>query len=881
MKKITLTMLMFLLSHTMSMAQDPKYTLVYGEEVELKKPIVINPSDKRPIKVILDEQLKNTDIDYKITAKHILLFKKKPTPATIKTNYQFHGYVMDSKSHESLIGANVYCPLLATGCTTNAYGYFSMPLPEGEYDVTISYMGYEPVRSKIKLSGNTFRNVMLNESLKLPEVIVESDRPDTGSRSTRMSASTISPQQIMATPAVLGEADVLKSLHLLPGVQQGMSGTNSMSVRGGSTDQNLYLLDGVMLYNVNHFLGLASTFIPEAVKHIDFYSASFPARYGGRLSSVVDVRTKDGDMQNYHGLFSIGLLSAHMAFEGPIKKDRTSFFVSARRSYAGWLMNIMAKQNDEELKSLDLYFYDINAKLTHKFGNNDRVYIGFYQGRDGVYQKYEWEESYYNSSSCTESSLKFGNTLLNARWNHIFSPSVFGNIMVGYNSYRMKLESECYDKSLSLGSTHFGTDYNSGVKDLTAQIDLDHHSFSNHHIKFGGNYTLHKFKPESQTNVYVATDGKKSLADKQVTAAEKSDGHEFCIYIDDDMNLGHQWQLNAGIRATMFAVPSKVYPTIEPRLSVCRPIGGGFRAKASYSLMHQYAHMLSNSPFAMPSDLWVPINDKIKPISSNLWAAGVTYDRWKGIELQLEAYWKEMHNLIEYRDGAGYYGSSIGWSDKVSAGSGRSYGIEFMARKNIGRVTGSFSYTLSKSTRKHSDGNVNNGERYPFELDHTHTINILGMFKLSKKVDLNASWYFATGGYTTIATQQTRYILPQLNDDRSTIFNYEFDSYFPNYYSRASSKNQEYTSDTYYYFGKRNNYKMKPSHRLDLSVNFHFKRKRGERIWNISLMNAYNNKNQDVIYTELVKNENDEKICRINGMTLLTILPSVSYTYKF
>ena len=229
MKKITLTMLMFLLSHTMSMAQDPKYTLVYGEEVELKKPIVINPSDKRPIKTILDEQLKNTDIDYKITAKHILLFKKKPTPATIKTNYQFHGYVMDSKSHESLIGANVYCPLLATGCTTNAYGYFSMPLPEGEYDVTISYMGYEPEHAKIKLSGNTFKNVMLNESLKLPEVIVESDRPDTGSRSTRMSASTISPQQIMATPAVLGEADVLKSLHLLPGVQQGMSGTNSMS----------------------------------------------------------------------------------------------------------------------------------------------------------------------------------------------------------------------------------------------------------------------------------------------------------------------------------------------------------------------------------------------------------------------------------------------------------------------------------------------------------------------------------------------------------------------------------------------------------------------------------------------------------------------------
>lgn len=875
MKKITLTMLMFLLSHTMSMAQDPKYTLVYGEEVELKKPIVISPSDKRPIKTILDEQLKDTDIDYKITAKHILLFKKKPTPATIKTNYQFHGYVMDSKSHESLIGANVYCPLLATGCTTNAYGYFSMPLPEGEYDVTISYMGYEPVRSKIKLSGNTFRNVMLNESLKLPEVIVESDRPDTGSRSTRMSAMTISPQQIMSTPAILGEADVLKSLQILPGVQQGMSGTNAISVRGGSSDQNLYLLDGVMLYNVNHFLGMASAFMPEATKHIDFYSASFPARYGGRLSSIVDVRTKDGDMQNFHGLFSIGLLSSHLSFEGPIKKERTSFFLSARRSYAGWLMSIMAKQDDEQLKSMDLYFYDINAKLSHKLSNNDRLYLGFYQGRDGFYEEFRSEnERYYNGESLTDKSgcdlsLKFGNTLLNARWNHIFSPSVFGNIMVGYNQFKMYINNKNF-----YNDDFFISNYNSGVNDLTAQIDLDHHTFRNHHIKFGGGYTMHHFKPETQTNRYTeseVSDGATTKTDyKSTSAGEESDGHEFYAYIDDDMNLGDRWQFNAGLRALMFSVPNKTYPAIEPRLSLCHNLGGGLRAKASYSVMHQYAHMLTTSTqLSLPSDLWVPINDKIKPISADQWAVGLTYDRWKGIELQIEAYWKEMHNLIEYRDGAGFSGSSIGWSDKVSSGNGRSYGIELMARKSIGRTTGSVSYTLSKSTRQFSDGSISNGERYPFEFDHRHTFNILAMFKATKSIDLNATWYFATGGYTTISTQQTKYIFPQQNNG-GHIFN-----------NTEQCGSSEFYNAEYYDFGKRNNYKMKPSHRLNLSVDFHKQLKHSERIWNISVMNVYNNKNQDMLYTEIYKDDNGRKLRKMKQFTLMTIVPSASLTYKF
>ena len=853
-------------------------TLVYGEEVRLSSPLQIDSTDRRPLSEILDERLQDTGIDYRITDRHVLLFRQVQSSATA-VRHTLHGYVTDAESGETLIGANVYCPALGVGTVANAYGFYSLPLTAGRHSVVITYVGYSPQVLTINMTDDVAQNVQLKPARVLGEVVVESDRPETGVASTRMSASTITMQQIQQLPAILGEADVLKSIQLQPGVQAGFAGTSQLSVRGGNLDQNLFLLDGIMLYNVHHVLGFESAFMPDAVKHVDFFRGSFPARYGGRLSSVADVRTKDGDMQHYHGLLSVGLLTSHVELEGPIIKDRTSFMVSARRSYFDWLLGAAIKMSEEDVDKFSIYFYDVNAKVNHKFSDTDRLFLSFYQGQDGIKigAKFgDWDSSDYDRSYGNfYGDLHWGNTFGSLRWNHLYTPSLFSNMTIGYNSYRLLNDSRVryldYEDNLLSSDNYFRSKFSSGIDDLMALYDFDWHPSNKHHVKFGGNYTLHSFHPEVQQTRIKFWDDETDLDNTYKLDNSDMHGHEFALYAEDDVTLAERWQLNAGLRGVLYAVDGKSYPGLEPRLSAAYRLGYGLRLKSAYTMMHQNVLQLTTSPLNMPTDLWVSVTKDNKPMIANQFSVGLACDRWQGWSLTLEGYYKDMRHVLEYVDGASFSGSSKGWETKVTQGNGRGCGLELGVQRTTGRITGMLSYTLSKSDRQFPNGTINNGKRYPYEFDRRHVCHLLLQYQLTPHVDLNACWNFASGGYATLSKQTSLYIFPQAND--------------------VSYGSSCQTEDDYY--SSRNNYHMKPRHQLDLSINIHHDTKHGERIWNFSLMNAYMHRNQDLLWTEpgTYKErvpdgqggtvEKSYPVRKIVQATVIPILPSASYTYKF
>ena len=874
---------LLLLAMSLTAQQREERTFIYGEEVNPREEWKLDPSDSRPLEQQLDEMLAGTDITYRITSHHILLFKEADSRKT-KAQYSLHGYVTDAISQETLIGANVYCPAYRTGTVTNAYGFFTLPLPEGRHTVIISYVGYESVMKTINLQSNETLNCPLNATSELKEILVESDRPETGASSTRMSGHTVSLQQIKETPAVLGESDVVKALQKLPGVQTGFTSTSQMSVRGGNLDQNLMMLDGVSLYNVNHALGFESAFMTDAVKHVDFFKGSFPARYGGRLSSVVDVRTKDGDMQHYHGLVSVGALTSHLALEGPLVKDRTSFLLSGRRTYAGWLMSLAVRQVDD-VSRFDIYFYDLNAKLNHKFSDTDRLYVGYYRGQDGLRVHFDFNDSYVYTSEESENmysgdipvdpehkviqmecqttsiernkqSVHWGNTLYTLRWNHLYSSDLFSNLTLSYTQFKMRSEMGSHNiyrqNDQMLQNDSYSSKFRSGIDDVMALYDFDYHPVQQHHIKLGGSYTWHQFRPEVQTLRSSWIEEGEMTHNNSRTGDTPNRSHEVALYADDDMTLGDRWQLNAGLRGVVYGVKGKSYPGIEPRLSASYLWTRGLHAKASYTQMHQYVHQLTTSLISMPTDLWVSVTKDFRPMSAQQWAVGLACDRYRGWEFLLEGYWKEMHHVLEYVDGANFFGSSSGWASKVASGNGRSQGLELMARRTQGRTTGSASYTLSWSDRWFPDGSINGGKHYPYDYDRRHNLQLLLQHQLTKRIDVSANWSYLSGGRATVSTQKTWYIAPNQNNG-----------------------NREYPAQDDYYSG-RNNFRLDSRHQLDLSINFRRPTKHGERTWNISVMNAYMHKNQDLVWLDEHKGR-----MRIRQITLIPILPSCSYSYKF
>lgn len=845
------------------------FSFVYGEEIKVYRRITLEAKGLT-IAEILDRAFANEPVGYEISGKHILLHKR-PMPERVKRRrFTISGYLTDKASAETLIGANIVEESLATGTTTNPYGFYSLTLPEGEVNLCFSYLGYEPGYHCFVLEGDTLLNIALESNNCLDEVVVLSNKRDAGIQSTALGAHEIPMAQIQHTPAVLGEADMLKTIQLMPGVQAGVEGFSGLYVRGGGADQNLVLLDGIPVYNADHLLGIFSIFTPEAVKNVTLYKSSFPARYGGRLSSIVDVRTNDGDLKNYHGSISAGTLTSKIHLEGPIWKDHTSFSVSARGTHTSLLMPLFKSEGDQ----YRYYFYDLNAKLSHKFNDRSRVFLNVYNGQDRFRWTYKDDYSYgssedntaYASHSRNATSLLWGNTLVTGRWNYVFNNRLFSNTTVAYNSYRMRIDNTSKEQEVHdayTNSSSFDYKYRSGIRDWSFRSDFDYTPNPAHDIKFGVEYLYHTFRPESSSTRIKEQNNDERQQDTLYMAPSNSHlyGHELSLYAEDDLSLSSHLSMNLGVHLSLFHTQGKSYFSAQPRVSVRYAFYNGLALKGGFSQMEQYVHLLTSTPLSMPTDLWVPITRRIRPMRSNQYSAGIYYTGLSGWEFSLEGYYKQLYNVLEYQDGVTVFGNSVNWEDKVEMGKGSSKGLEFMAQKTLGRTTGWLSYTLAKSDRQFENGTINNGKPFPYKYDRRHSINLCLNHQFNERIDIGASWIFNTGGTATIAERRTVVIRPD---------------------GSLSEEN---------YISGRNNYRLPASHRLNLGVNFNKKTKHGMRTWNISIYNMYNAMNPTLIYTGRENHYypaqpdgssyNFEERTVLKKLTILPILPSVTYTYKF
>lgn len=809
-------------------------------------------------------------------------------------NYTISGYISDAKNGETLISASVFDANTAKGNVSNAYGYYSLTIPKGKVDIEYSYVGYASESRKFKLSKDTVINIRMNQSTELSEVTVIGTRKELGVQGSQMSAIEVPISQIKSVPSLFGETDIIKALQLLPGVKAGTEGSAGMYVRGGGPDENLLLLDGVPVYNVNHMFGFFSVFNADAVKNVTLYKGSFPARFGGRLSSVVDIRMKDGDDKKYHGNITVGLISSKINIEGPIIKEKTTFNFSARRTYADILAQpiiaLAAKNEGIGKTSAGYYFYDLNAKISHKFSDKDRLYLSTYMGDDAIYAS--MKDGTYQYANTTENdrlkmNWNWGNLISALRWNHVINNKLFMNTTASYTRYRFymdigteaKIVDDASSSTISTESITMG--YKSGIEDYTAKVDFDWAPDPNHDIKFGGNYTFHTFRP-GVTIAQIKTSGATSTQPMDTTIGnQKVTSHENTAYFEDNISLGSVVKLNVGLHYSNFFVQNEFYHSLQPRLGLRVLLNDKLSLKAGYASMSQYIHLLSNSNISLPTDLWVPVTKRVAPMKSRQVSAGIFYNLLNTIDLSVESYYKSMDNLIEYKDGATFFGSSTSWEDKVSMGRGWAYGIEFLAQKTIGKTTGWVGYTWAKSERLFDrEGQVlSSGLAFPAKYDRRHDLSIVVSHKFSDRFDIGATWVYSTGSCGTLALQNYGGTnIPQSNSSGNTEY------YSSNSNDLLSVLNPTTTSLPY--VSARNNFRYDPYHRLDVGMNFHKKLKRGIRTWNISVYNAYNKLNPFLTIVETKYNynynsgqSNQRKI--LNQISIFPIIPSISYSYKF
>lgn len=772
--------------------------------------------------------------------------------------YTVSGYVQDGVTTESLIGANIYRQSSGQGTAANQFGFYSLTLPAGEVEIAYSYVGYGTVTRCFNLQRDTVITVSLNPSQELPEVEVTANARI--QENVQMSAINLPVTQIKALPALMGEADLLKTLQLMPGIQSGGEGTTGLYVRGGGPDQNLILLDGVPLYNVSHLFGFMSVFNADAVNNMEVFKGAFPARYGGRVSSVVDVSMKEGNMQKFHGEGSIGLVASKITLEGPLAKDRTSFILSARRTYIDVLARpIVAAQNRNSNDEYHggYYFYDITAKVNHRFSGKDRIYLSLYMGDDKFYSDSETMEN-LSAHTKSASQLAWGNLVTAFRWNHVFTGRLFGNAAITYSRYRLRTDMESWDTyektdwsaNAPVSRTvteYYGAAYQSGINDWTGRLSFDYVPSPNHYIRFGATATYHTFSPGA-----LAFTSPDSIAQY---SQGKLSGWEYGIYAEDEVKVTDRLKTNIGLHWSGFSVRNTFYSVLQPRISARYLLSRDISAKASYSRMAQYIHLLANSNVGLPTDLWVPATDRLQPQTSHQVAAGLARTFRQEYEISVEGYYKTMDNVLEYKEGASFLNPDNHWEDKVLQGDGRSFGLELFVQKKTGSVTGWIGYTLSYTDRLFDE--LNNGERFPYKYDRRHDFSIALIKRLSKKVEFSGTWVFGTGNSISLPVgvyQAANPILPT-----------------------SESRN-------YYDFGKRNSYRMAPYHRLDLSVSFLKTTRWGERRWVIGVYNAYSRRNPFYIDVQ-------EKEKRYNGDTykkyeyiqysLFPIIPSISYQFKF
>lgn len=836
----------------MIVQEQTNLTFIYnGEKIEDSKSVEFLEKSYS-VKSLLLELFKDQDVQIIIRDRGVILKKKEKIPSSEKKKATIHGYIFDGESGENLLGASVRDNITGLGTTANYYGYFSLTLLEGEVNLHVSFIGMERRFFNFHLANDTTLHVRLvPDQVALQEVVVHGDKTAPVQNTTEMGTMTLSRRQIQSRPAIGGEVDVVKTLQLLPGVQSGVEGSAGLYVRGGGPDQNLILLDGVPVYNSSHLFGFSSVFNADAINSVKLIKGAFPARYGGRLSSVIDMSMKEGNNKHLAGVVNISPVASSVMVEGPLKKEHSSFMVAARRSFVDLITNLLTDDR--------YYFYDVNLKLNHRFSDKDRLFFSAYLGKDSgkLNETRSWTEGEGDerifSETRTESNVQWGSAISLMRWNHVFNPKLFSNLSLSYSTYDFKAENNFFSETRSPADTL--TEYQqflttSDISDLSIKLDFDFFPHPNHSFKWGLQAVGHQFKP-NVVGIIASEQPDVTFNESNVKTSE------YNFYLEDDFELTERLMANIGVHVSALDVQRKFYKTAQPRVSVRWLVNKNLSLKSSFARMTQFLHLLTNPGLGLPTDLWVPVTDRVGPQESTQYTLGLARSFPDlGMEITLEGYYKDMSGLIEYKDGANFLRLNEDWEDKINVGAGESFGIEWFVSRKWDQFEGWFGYTLAWTNRTFED--INFGNQFPYKYDRRHDVSSVLTYQFRKNIHFSANWVYGTGIALTLPSGKYLAATGVIGDEHWTdptpILNYE----------------------------SRNGFRQRDSHRLDLSASFVKEKKKTTRTWLFTVYNAYNRRNPVFIEARPTQDFNGlDWNLRFKEYSFLSIIPSVTYRLSF
>lgn len=817
-------------------------SFVYDASIKLDIPYVGKHLDMNSLESALSTLFEHTGIRWEMNGEYVILKKL--------SSYTLSGYVYQENG-ETVINATVWDITSHTGTLTNEHGFYSLTLSEGTHKIRFSHIGSGELLEEITLKGNKTKNIWLKSDYRIEEVVVTADL-NSPLYTTQTGKVSLTAKDFVKGDNFMSSPDVVKKLQSLSGVASGTELISGLYVHGGNNDENLFLLDGTPLYQVNHAGGLFSAFNTDIIKNIDFYKSGFPARYGGRLSSVVDVRTNDGNMKEYRGSFTLGLLEGRIQFEGPIVKNRTSFNVALRRTWMDLLTApalAIINSSRRNKQNLRYAFHDLNAKVTHIFSEKSRADISLYSGNDLFKLRHKEYLFDPEPTNVDKFSLQWGNFTASVNWKYIFSHKMFANITGVYthnqSNFNYLSEERLGYIEGTKGAIVKEQRNRSTIHDFGYRMEFDYRPNVWNHIRFGSNYMHHLFVPQNYYSKY--DDASQNALTDQISSRYRS--NEFTLYAEDDLSVGKHVKLNGGLHYTLFGISGTKYHSIEPRAAINFRLCDKASLKVSYTEMSQFMHQLSATYLNLPTDYWVPSTALITPMKSRQYAAGVYGKLPYGIRWNLEGFYKTLDNLIEYDGSSGVLNPTADrWENEVRTGKGKAYGMETDVSYSNGKTSVDASYTLSWSKRYFPDFYP---AWYPDKFDNRHKFSVSISHKFNDRIDAYASWNYRSGNRITLPSQQVDApVIPGVEKTNEEMLVYEMP----------------------------NNVSLPAYHRLDVGINFRKTTKRGfERIWNVSLYNAYCRMNP--LYVTVQQNPDGTFMGKAHGV--FPVIPSFSYTLKF